>query len=375
MTSNEIAIRDQRAEIDSWTEMVRPVGQLAADLAQTEFVPDSLRGRTAAVAAAILTGREMGVGPMVALRHIHVIKGKPGQSAELMRALVLAQGHQIRYAETTDTRCIVEGRRRGEEDWTRVMFTADQLKRAKVDLGGYPEDKLVARATARLCRRIFADVVAGMPYTTEELEDVDGGPEVGVGVTSSAAPPTPRRRTAQRRAPSATPPAAAEGGEPAAEGQASARSASPAEARTAPRAEVPAPPLPGEPGYDEPPAADPAPAPSTEPQGVPPELASKPQLGKINSLYRDIGWNDRADKLRATCVLVDRELTSSSELTKAEASALIDTLANVAAQEDAAVVLGDLLAETRARREQAEIEAEDGDDEVVEPEIVEDGDQ
>ncbi|MGI5485190.1 hypothetical protein [Microtetraspora malaysiensis] len=366
MTSNEIALREQRAEIDSWVGMLRPVGQLAADLAQTEFVPDSLRGRTAAVAAAILTGREMGVGPMVALRHIHVIKGNPGQSAELMRALVLAQGHQIRYPETTDTRCVVEGRRRGEEDWTRVMFTADQAKRAKIDLGGYPEDKLVARATARLCRRIFTDVIAGMPYTTDELEDIDGVTvvePVDAAAAGSAGQVEPKRRTARRRT-AAAPPA-----EPASAptAEASVAAVSPQEARQAPRAQVPEPPLPGEPGYDEPPGEKETPAPTAEP-------ATSAQLRKIHAAYREIGWTAREDMLRATSVIAGRKLTSSKDLRKEEASALIDTLAHVAAGPDPTTRLGDLLAEIRdgaADPDGDEDLADDGG-EVIEPEIVDD---
>ncbi|MFF4779431.1 hypothetical protein ACFY05_42110 [Microtetraspora fusca] len=341
MTSNEIALREQRAEIDSWVDMIRPVGQLAADLAQTEFVPDSLRGRTAAVAAAILTGREMGVGPMVALRHIHVIKGNPGQSAELMRALVLAQGHQIRYPETTDTRCVVEGRRRGEEDWTRVMFTADQAKRAKIDLGGYPEDKLVARATARLCRRIFTDVIAGMPYTTDELEDLDGATAVepvDAAAAGSVGQAEPKRRTARRRTAAAAPaePASA----PPAE--ASVTAVSPQEARQAPRAQVPEPPLPGEPGYEEPPGEKEQ---TEEPPA--PETLTRPQSRKIHALFNEIGWTDRADRLRASSTIVDRELKSSGDLTKDEAAVLIDMLERVAAGPDPAMRLGDLLAEIR----------------------------
>lgn len=372
MTSSEIAIRDQRAEIDSWVDMLRPVGQLAADLAQTEFVPDSLRGRTAAVAAAILTGREMGVGPMVALRHIHVIKGNPGQSAELMRALVLAQGHQIRYPETSDTRCVVEGRRRGDEDWMRVVFTADQAKRAKIDLGGYPEDKLVARATARLCRRIFADVIAGMPYTTDELEELEGAPAgtiVEGAAAAAAEQPAPKRRTARRRTAAAAPPPAEP--EPPADAPAEGVTAvSPAEARQAPRAQVPEPPLPGEPGFDDAPGEV---APENPPAAAP-EPLTRPQSRKIHALFNQIGWSDRADRLRASSTIVNRELKSSSELTKDEADVLIDTLERVInAGPDPDVRLGELLAEIRDAAVDPESDADAPDDgEPVDVEVVDD---
>ena len=104
-----------RPDIDSWIAVVGDVAKLASHISDTAFVPDALRGNAAAVAAAILSGREAGVGPMASLQNINVIKGKPGQSALLMRQLALAAGHHIRYVETTDTRCVVEGRRRDRQ--------------------------------------------------------------------------------------------------------------------------------------------------------------------------------------------------------------------------------------------------------------------
>jgi hypothetical protein len=114
-----------------------------------------------------------------------VVKGKPGKSAEIMRAMVLAAGHHIRDVEVTDTRVVLEGRRRDEDRWTSVSFTADQAKRARIDLGGYPEDKLYARATTRLCRRKFADIVGGIALTIDELEDLPDDAE------AATPPPAP----------------------------------------------------------------------------------------------------------------------------------------------------------------------------------------
>lgn len=82
--------------VDSWANVVGQVAELARGIAGTDFVPDAMRGKPAAVTAAILTGRELGVGPMTALAHIHIVKGKPGQSAQLMRSLIFSAGHQLR---------------------------------------------------------------------------------------------------------------------------------------------------------------------------------------------------------------------------------------------------------------------------------------
>ena len=157
------------AAMDSWIAVCSDVIKVANVICDTPFVPDGLRGSGPAVAAAILTGRELSLGPMTSLANIHVIKGKPALSAVLMRALVQAQGHQWQDGDVSDVRAVVRGRRKGEAEWTEVTFTAAQAKQAGIDLGKYPQDKLYARATSRLARRKFADVIAGMPYSAEEL--------------------------------------------------------------------------------------------------------------------------------------------------------------------------------------------------------------
>jgi hypothetical protein len=110
MTSTEIAIRQpdpiaitERDIVDGWVAVVRDVGNLADYVAQTEFVPKALRGKPAAIAACILTGREMGIGPMTSLKVIHMVQGSPSLSAEFKRARALELGHEIVYEETTTT--------------------------------------------------------------------------------------------------------------------------------------------------------------------------------------------------------------------------------------------------------------------------------
>lgn len=155
----------------AWAQSMQYVGTLAENVAGTEFVPDPFRGKVAHVAAAMMTGDALGIHPMTAIAHLHVIKGKVGMSAQLMRQLILQAGHELHYEKTTDTICIVRGRRKGQDTWTEASFSAEQAKLAQINLGQYPEDKLVARATSRLARRAFADCLGGVPYLAEELEE------------------------------------------------------------------------------------------------------------------------------------------------------------------------------------------------------------
>lgn len=186
-------------------ELAPSAWKLAEKIAATDFVPPALRGKPEAVLACILAGHEAGISPMQALSKIHIIEGRPAMAAELMRALVLQHGHEISYVEKSSTRCIIEGRRRGSERWTKVEWTLDDAKRGGLDgkqnWRKWPRAMLDARATAELCRMIFADVLAGISYTVEELSDgdtVEGMLDLGPAEPSaSPASSTTKRATAK----------------------------------------------------------------------------------------------------------------------------------------------------------------------------------
>lgn len=162
-------------DTDSWAPMLPAINQLAKGIVNTDFVPKALRGKEYAVAACILTGREIGIGPMESLQKIHMIEGKPSLSSELMRSLVLRAGHEIRFTTLTDTKVVIEGRRSGGESWTSVTWTMEDARRigvaAKDVWKKYPRAMLSNRATSELCRLIFPDALGGISLTPEEIED------------------------------------------------------------------------------------------------------------------------------------------------------------------------------------------------------------
>src|SRR4029077_6399827 len=105
---------------------------LAKTIAHTDFVKASLRGKPAAVAAAILTGHELGIGPMMALSRLNVIDGQVVLDAQGMRALVQSKGHEIFFTESTSTRCTAVGIRKGSSRETSVTWTLEDARRAKL---------------------------------------------------------------------------------------------------------------------------------------------------------------------------------------------------------------------------------------------------
>ncbi|MET9313806.1 hypothetical protein ABZX12_18495 [Kribbella sp. NPDC003505] len=238
MTDNLPAVRAASAPVvrdtDSWVEVVKDVGYLAESVAPTTFVPEGLRNNIAGTAAAILYGREIGLPPMTTLQTTHVIKGRVGISAEMQRALVLSAGHEIEYREVNAGRCVIAGRRSGSTNWTEVAYSIDDAKTAGLlnnsNYRNNPTDMLIARASTRLCRMLFPDVIRGMA-SAEELEELDDDPR--------AAPAPAQRAKVQRKR---TTPQTDDGAVPSLPPSGTDSSAAPSS--------PPLPPLPGEPGYD-----------------------------------------------------------------------------------------------------------------------------
>jgi hypothetical protein len=122
----------------------------------------------------LMTGRELGLGPMQSLRSIYVVEGRPTLSADLIAALVRRSGKcgELRCLETSATRAVFAGRRVEETEPTSLTFTIEDARRANLagrkNWTAYPAAMLRARAQAALCRLLFPDVVAGI-YDPDEL--------------------------------------------------------------------------------------------------------------------------------------------------------------------------------------------------------------
>ena len=148
---------------NGWVDLMKPAAELAVQIAETEFVPAEMRHRAEAIAACILFGAELGIGPMVALAKIDIIKGRPAPKAELGRALALGAGHDLWVDESTNTRVVVCGKRRNSTHVFRVQWTMDDAKRAGIAgnpaYAKYPRQMLLARASAELVRSMCPEVL------------------------------------------------------------------------------------------------------------------------------------------------------------------------------------------------------------------------
>lgn len=181
----ELEIRD--SSLTEWAESARQAAAIAVSLSKTAFVSSTLKGKPEEVTGAILTGHEVGLAPMAAVRSIDIISGTPAMRAVLMRGLVQAAGHDVWVKEQTTKRAVVCGQRKGSDHvqtstWTIERATALGLT-TKDNWRKQPDAMLVARATAEVCRLIASDVLLGLAYAVEELEE-----------TADAEPPRKAKR-------------------------------------------------------------------------------------------------------------------------------------------------------------------------------------
>lgn len=257
-----------------WAHELQAAASLAEALCRTSFVPKHFAGKPAETAAAILTGFELGLSPMAAVRAIFVISGTPGMYAKSMVAVVQSRGHQVWIPEQSDERVVVRGQRKGSAHVYETVWDRARVVKAKLTGNAKyqenPQQMMVARGQAEICRQVASDALHGIPYAVEEFDDLPP-------VTATA---TVGRVTA---------------------------------------AEIL--------GTDE--AAPEQPTPPAESQAATEEARggiTTPQSRKMYALLKQTGREDRDVALVYIAGVIDREITSTKDLGVVEAGQVIDAL-------------------------------------------------
>ena len=181
--STDIAIRDMEA-----------LWKTAAHISRSSFAPEAFRGKQDEVYAALLTGLELGLGPMASMRHISVIDGKPALSAAMQLALLRKAGHRIEVVEQGPTRCAIVGTL---PDGTKleVEYKIEEAAHAglarKENWTKYPADMLWARCVSRYARRADAGATLGIysPADWDQRDTVTLAPEEYAAVVTPAPEP------------------------------------------------------------------------------------------------------------------------------------------------------------------------------------------
>lgn len=316
----------------AWFAEAEAAAGIARQLADTPFVPDSLKrfaplprgapretprvldvdATVAVVSAALLAGQELGFGPMASLRSMDIVRGVPALRANALRALVQHYGHDLIVIESTGTRAVVRGLRTGADPQTST-WTLDRARQMGLYPGKedgqwrrQPQNMLVARASAEAARWIASDAILGMPYIAEELADEPY--ETGEPVAAIEAAPVKRARrktsAAGGRVNGAQPPAALPPPPPVVSGSVEPEAA---------------------------PVTVPGPRrPPDDAEGPP--MISRAQLTRMHIMLREAGLGEPDAGLRAIGEWIGREITTTKALTAAEAGTVFDHLAASAAE-------------------------------------------
>lgn len=297
--------------LSQWRTEFEAAASIAAGLATTEFIPESLKVRnrdgtvngpasTATVAAALLSGQELGLGPMASLRSIDVINGTPALRAITLRALVLSAGHDMWLESANDSQAVVKGQRKGSEHVQTASWDESRARALKLwDKPNWRAQKrtmLIARATAECARLVAPERVLGLGYTAEELADGADLPAMAVSSASDdpEAVAKPARASRRRR----PPPAAVDGPVTAAEQP---------------------------PPTDEPPFED-------EPPSQ--RMITDEQRSKLMAAFGEAGITDRDERLATLAGILSRNILTSNDLTVSEASHAIDAVTAMAVPAD-----------------------------------------
>lgn len=166
-----LATRNDSADrnLDAATEYARRI-------AVSELLPEAYRGKPQNVLVAAEYGRSVGIDPITAIQMVHIIKGKPTASAQLVAALIRAAGHRLRV--TWDgTTALAEIIRSDDPEFTfRAEWTMDRAKEAgltgNATYRNFGPNMLKARAITEVGRDACPEVLAGINYTADEV----GGP-------------------------------------------------------------------------------------------------------------------------------------------------------------------------------------------------------
>lgn len=156
---------------------VAEVFALAKHLARARgFVPKAFLGDEGSIAAAIMTGIELGMGPMESMRSIHIIEGRPTMSADLMLARAIRAGIRVTWLRTDTTIARIKLERAGFAPF-ELAYTVDDAKTAglwgKNTWAKFPAQMLRARAISGAMRAYAPDVLGSGIYTSEEVTDGD----------------------------------------------------------------------------------------------------------------------------------------------------------------------------------------------------------
>lgn len=258
-------------------------------MATANLLPAQYRNNPGNLFFAIEYADALGVDRMAAITSIHVIEGKPSASADLIANLIRKAGHRLRVSGD-DTHAIAQIIRADDPEFTyEARWDMDKARAAGLAGKGvwrnYPGAMLRSRAITEVARMGASDALFGVIYTPEELgAEIDDRGDIVHSVTKVEQQPVSGNGADRMLGMlGAQPPAATE------------------------------------------PQAQPT-EPAEQVEGITP-----PQVKKMAASMNDLGLTTRESALAYVVDVIGRPVDSRNDLTKDEASRVIDALERDAA--------------------------------------------
>ncbi len=152
-------------------------------LSAKDFVPSCFK-TAEAVTAALLTGKELGLSPMMSLRSLHVVEGKVGVNYDAIIGLLIRNGYTVIWGETDNkNEEAVVSIYKGDCKLITVSYTMQDAKNAGLTVSkhgrvnfawkNHPASMLRARAVSSAARAAAGDIFSGC-YSHDEIEEIRG---------------------------------------------------------------------------------------------------------------------------------------------------------------------------------------------------------
>lgn len=161
------------AAMDATLQQWSALQAMAATLAKSGMMPRAL-STPEAVLAVMLTGRELGMGPMEAARSLHYVEGRVVMDASAQLARALRAGVTLEWHASTAEAADVTLRRGGSSyrsTWTIAMAQRAGLA-GRSTWKAHTEAMLRARAITAGIRAFCPDVLGAGVYSPDEAEDI-----------------------------------------------------------------------------------------------------------------------------------------------------------------------------------------------------------
>jgi hypothetical protein len=205
MPSNALALREGRPTEVGTVRPAQPpeinFGDLLAlskELVPTGFLPEHIKS-AGQCAAIILTGRELGMPPMRALRSLQMVKGKVVENADSQLARFKSDGGRAVWEDLTETRAVLKLRHPNGDEHT-ATFTIEDARRAGLNGDNwrkYPKAMLRSRAITAGLKDIGWEGGVGEydPHEAAEFAPTVVVPQVDAASEETGEVPTEAQRT------------------------------------------------------------------------------------------------------------------------------------------------------------------------------------